>query len=192
MKKFRKSSSIPALIAGLVLGGQSAVAAETPASNSAVTAKENLIEEVVVTARRREESLQVVPISVTAISGEALASKGVTNAFDLGDHVPSLRIQASELSPRLFTTSIRGLKSLNYLVLDDSPIGTYFAEGVVAHPYGFGASFFDLQSVQVLKGPQGTLFGRNTTGGAVLIEPNKASIDAGSTAMQRWRWATTT
>src|SRR5215212_558150 len=113
---FCKNLAVPAIFAGatMLLSGAALAQARPDAPKPASAVSENALEEVIVTARRREESLQVVPISVTAFSGETLASKGIANAFDLQSQVPSLRIQASELSPRLFTTSIRGLKSLSY------------------------------------------------------------------------------
>ncbi len=135
------------------------------------------LEEVIVTARRREENLQVVPISLTAISGEDLARKGVQNAYDLANSVPSLTMSTSGTMSKALMPGIRGVSTRSFLLLDDPAVGTYFAEAVVAHPWGFGDTFFDIQSVQTLRGPQGTLFGRNTTGGAILIEPNKPNFD---------------
>lgn len=137
------------------------------------------IEEVIVTARRKEENLQAVPISVTVISGEALTQKGVSSPYDLDQHVPSLTMGLSGSHTKGLMFGIRGLRHTSLLLLDDPPVGTYYAETPVAHPWGFGETFFDIQSMQVLKGPQGTLFGRNTTGGAVLIEPNKPSFEEG-------------
>lgn len=147
------------------------------AGNTTASAADT-IEEVVVTARRREENIQAVPIAVTAISGETLTRMGVSNAFDLANRVPNLIVGGASTDPTAFTVGIRGLRTKSQLLLDDPPIGTVFAESVVPHPYGFG-EMVDISSVQVLKGPQGTLFGRNTTGGAVIIEPNRASIEEG-------------
>jgi iron complex outermembrane receptor protein len=138
------------------------------------------IEEVIVTARRKEENLQVVPVSVTVISGKVLEERGIADLTSLQQRVPSLRIQASDVNPKAFLVGIRGLKSASYAAMEDPVAGTYFDEVVQAHPYGFGSTLFDLQSVQVLKGPQGTLFGRNHTAGAILIESNKAQITDGT------------
>ena len=137
------------------------------------------LEETITTARRLEESLQEVPVSVTAISGEDLVARGVADLTGLQQRVPSLRVQASDINPKAFLIGIRGLRSASYAAMEDPVAGTYFAEAVQAHPYGFGNTLFDLESIQVLKGPQGTLFGRNHTAGAILVEPNKASIDDG-------------
>ena len=147
---------------------------------AAATSSALAIEEVIVTARRKEENLQVVPVSVTVISGKVLEERGIVDLTSLQQRVPSLRIQASDVNPKAFLVGIRGLKSASYAAMEDPVAGTYFDEVVQAHPYGFGSTLFDLQSVQVLKGPQGTLFGRNHTAGAILIESNKAQITDGT------------
>jgi iron complex outermembrane receptor protein len=133
------------------------------------------LDEIIVTARRREESLQSVPISMTAMTGEQLQESGVTSVRDLQAHVPSLVVATQGTDRMVVGFGIRGMRSTSFLVLDDPAVGTYFAEGVQVRTYGFGETLFDIQSIQVLKGPQGTLFGRNNTGGAILVEPNKPS-----------------
>ena len=154
-----------------------AMPAASSLAQNAGKPRADALEEVVVTARRREESLQSVPISITAISGEELARKGVQNAYDLQNSVPSLTMSTSGTMTKALMPGIRSVSTRSFLLLDDPAVGTYFAEAVVGHPWGFGNTFYDIQSVQTLKGPQGTLFGRNTTGGAILIEPNKPNFD---------------
>jgi iron complex outermembrane receptor protein len=135
-------------------------------------------ETIIVTARRIEERLQDVPISITAIDSERLNSLNITGADSLAKYVPGL-IANSRYSPEQSTFAIRGFTQE---LRTSSSVGTYFAD--VVAPRGGGVSLsggdgagpaflFDLQNVQVLKGPQGTLFGRNTTGGAVLFVPKK-------------------
>ncbi|TAL00852.1 MAG: TonB-dependent receptor, partial [Rhodospirillaceae bacterium] len=140
-------------------------------------------EEIVVTARRVEERLQDVPISITVYSQQQLSNRNVTTASDLATFTPSLSTDArfgqdnSSFSIRGFTQEFATQPS----------VGVYFADvvaprsaGGVTTGNGAGpGAFFDLQNVQVLKGPQGTLFGRNTTGGAVLLVPNKPTADFG-------------
>lgn len=135
------------------------------------------LEEVVVTARRREELLQDVPISMTVFNQQQLDNANIVNSGDLARYTPSLAVnqrfgaENTSFAIRGFTQELRTTAS----------VGTYFAEvvaprGANAQTSGDGAgpgSFFDLENVQVLKGPQGTLFGRNTTGGAVLITPKR-------------------
>jgi iron complex outermembrane receptor protein len=142
------------------------------------------IEQVVVTATRRVERLQDVPISISVFNQQQLNNNNITSAADLGTYVPSLTADtrfgnsASTFAIRGFTQELRTTPS----------VGVYFADVVAPRgggtvlPSGDGAgpgTLFDLQNVQVLKGPQGTLFGRNTTGGAVLLVPVKPGPDFG-------------
>jgi iron complex outermembrane receptor protein len=135
-------------------------------------------ETIIVTARRVEERLQDVPISVAVVSQERLSQANVTGIDDLVKVVPGLNVE-SRYSSETNAFSIRGFSQA---LRTTSSVGTFFAEvvaprgGAGAFPGGDGAgpgSLFDLQNVQVLKGPQGTLFGRNTTGGDVLLTPRK-------------------
>jgi len=132
---------------------------------------------IVVTARRVEERLQDVPISITVFNQEQLANRNITSTVDLATYTPSLAIN-TRYGPDKATFAIRGFsQDLNTL----PTVGVYFADAVAPRlvsntTSGNGAgpgSMFDLQNVQVLKGPQGTLFGRNTTGGAILLVPAK-------------------
>jgi len=133
---------------------------------------------IIVTARRTEERLQDVPISITVYNQEELSKRNVVNANDLATYTPSLSSNTN-FGTENTTFAIRGFaQDIGTL----PSVGTYFAEVVTPRgasnglPTGDGVlpgSFFDLQNVQVLKGPQGTLFGRNTTGGAVLLVPQK-------------------
>jgi iron complex outermembrane receptor protein len=131
------------------------------------------IEEIVVTARRKDEALQDVPIDITALSGEALAARGVTSPSDLMMSVPGVfSAPGSIRGSNAPVFAIRGQVNRDPTPTNDPSIGLYFAEVPWARVEGSNAAFLDLQSVQVLKGPQGTLFGRNTTAGAILITPN--------------------
>ncbi|SCW60339.1 iron complex outermembrane recepter protein [Sphingobium faniae] len=132
--------------------------------------------DIVVTARRRDEALQDVPISVSALSGDQLAKSGVTDVQGLQYRTPSLSITSAQSQRNTVAFSLRGQRTQETQLFTDPPVGTYFAEVVQPRPYGFGNSLYDLQSVQVLKGVQGTLFGRNMTGGAVLVEPQHPKL----------------
>lgn len=134
------------------------------------------LEEVVVTARRREELLQDVPISMSVFSQQQLDDANIVNAGDLALYTPSLQSN-NRFGGDSTTFAIRGFSQE---LRTTASVGVYFADvvalrGANAIISGDGAGpgdFFDLASVQVLKGPTGTLFGRNTTGGAVLLTPN--------------------
>ncbi len=134
------------------------------------------IEEIVVTARRREESIQTVPVAVTAVSGDALTRAGVTDVNAIATQVPNLVITPSSSGSRSIPTfAIRGQSQQEQSIISDPSVPVYFNEVAVQRPHGINQALFDVQSVEVLKGPQGTLFGRNSTGGAVLIRPNRPS-----------------
>src|SRR3984893_5653163 len=136
------------------------------------------INEIIVTARRMEERLQDVPISITVFNQQQLEDRNIVNPQDLAAYVPSLSANTNFGSENS-SFAIRGFVQ----DIGTAPsVGVYFGDVVAPRgasngiPAGDGAgpgSFFDLQNVQVLKGPQGTLFGRNTTGGAVLLVPQK-------------------
>jgi len=128
------------------------------------------IEEVVVTARRREESLQTVPVAVTAVSGETLAQKNVDTVQDLVLVTPSLTT-TGVFSNTHVNFSLRGRSAENNTFGNVQPVEVYFAD--VAQMAAPLAQFYDIDSVQVLRGPQGTLFGRASNGGAILFAPKK-------------------
>ncbi len=150
----------------------SAHAADGAAATAPAADPSNAIETVVVTARRREESLDRVPSSITAFSQKMLTEKSIASAFDLDRAVPGLQVSAGSGVSSNPYFAIRG-RGQNYGAAAGS-VETYFADVPLSGPFGMPSmspQFFDLQSLQVLKGPQGTLFGRSTTGGAVLFVP---------------------
>ena len=134
--------------------------------------------EVIVTARRVEERLQDVPISITVFNQQQLTSLNMVTTGDLAAYTPSLSVN-NNFGNLNTAFSIRGFVQD---IGTQPSVGVFFADVVAPRgasnniPIGDGAGpgyFFDLQNVQVLKGPQGTLFGRNTTGGEILIVPQK-------------------
>lgn len=129
--------------------------------------------DIIVTARRVEERLQDVPVAVTALTSAALEQQGVRAPEDLRYHVPALQITPSPFGASVPGYTIRGQRQYEQLLTQDPSVGVYFADVVAVRSHGTNSAAYDLASIQVLKGPQGTLFGRNTTGGAVLINPNR-------------------
>lgn len=134
--------------------------------------------EIIVTARRVEERLQDVPISITVFNQGQLDDRNVTSGADLAAYTPSLTVNTRNGA----ATASFAIRGFSQETRTTASVATYFADVVAprgghdSRPVGDGAgpgAFFDLQNVQVLKGPQGTLFGRNTTGGAVLLVPQK-------------------
>jgi iron complex outermembrane recepter protein len=132
---------------------------------------------IVVTARRVEERLQDVPISITYYNQEQIDNRNITTATELANYTPSLTSN-NRFGPDKASFVIRGFSMLETTA---PTVGVYFGDVVslratagTASGNGAGpGNFFDLQNVQVLKGPQGTLFGRNTTGGAIILVPKK-------------------
>jgi iron complex outermembrane receptor protein len=152
--------------------GSGAAVAQTEASGPAQ------LDEVVVTAERREASLQDVPISVTALSPEKLAEKQVLDVISLNKVVPGLAIKPT-LSPMEISIAIRGVTQLLPSVAVDPAIG-FYVDGVYnVINAGSNLGMIDMERVEVLKGPQGTLFGRNTIGGAVSITTAKPTGEFG-------------
>ncbi len=126
------------------------------------------LEEVVVTAQRREESLQSVPIAVTAISPETLQNRQVTESQDLQRIVPSLKMLNNITTPTNLSPSLRGSTQQDAsLVVAESPFGIYVDDVYIPRLNGNNAQLADIERVEVLRGPQGTLYGRNTLAGAV-------------------------
>ena len=165
-------ASVAALGAFAALPGAVWAADSAPTAGDSATSDSASGNDIVVTARRRAESQQDVPIAVTAISGEALQRSSIRDMFDLQRVVPSLQVSAGyRKEAPIF--QIRGQRTNDQRATQDGPVAVYFNDVVVTPWYGQNLSFYDLSSVQVLKGPQGTLFGRNTTGGAVLAAPVK-------------------
>ncbi|MFN8625691.1 MAG: OmpA family protein [Candidatus Binatia bacterium] len=125
------------------------------------------IEEITVTAQRREEAIQETPISVTALTSEALQNKGVTNIADVGTAAPNVRITGSPVSNNILTASIRGLAQGNPQTAFAPKVGIYIDGAYIAQIKGSNFDLDDMERVEVLRGPQGTLYGRNTIGGAM-------------------------
>jgi iron complex outermembrane receptor protein len=134
---------------------------------------QGMLEEVIVTARKTEESLQSTPVAVTALSESMLYSMQVTEIGDLSRTSPNLSIlQGGTGSSALVFTSIRGAGQVAPGGGSDSAVGTYIDGVYYARPTGGNLNMLDVSQAEILRGPQGTLFGRNTTGGAINIVTN--------------------
>ena len=147
---FRKSKLATAIIA---------VSVAAPATHAAV------IEEIVVTATKRQESIQEVPVSVSALSGEQISELGLSDLQDITQQIPAFQVSA--WSPQLTIFNLRGVSQNNFVDNLEAPIAVYQDESYIASLNAVSGQLFDLERVEVLRGPQGTLFGRNATGGLV-------------------------
>lgn len=140
--------------------------AQAAATAAADTADEGT-GEIVVTARRREESLVDVPISVSAISGDQLARSGAVDITTLQDKTPNMTLQVARGSNSTLIAFIRGIGQQDPVWGFEPGVGLYVDDVYIARPQGAVLDIFDIDRVEVLRGPQGTLYGRNTIGGAI-------------------------
>ncbi len=126
------------------------------------------LEEVLVTAQKRTESLQDIPIAITAYDADAIEAMGLINAKDIGQASPSLQMPAYPFSNTNLALFIRGIGNADSIVITKDPtVGLYYDGVYAARSTGLLADLSDLERVEILRGPQGTLYGRNTTAGAV-------------------------
>lgn len=144
-----------------------AVEAEALAQNESESRDASKLDTVTVTARKREETLQDVPISVTAFTADALEKLNVTDISDLAGKVPNLTIYAARGSNTTLTAYIRGIGQSDPLWGFEPGVGIYLDDVYVARPQGALLDVFDVERIEVLRGPQGTLYGKNTVGGAL-------------------------
>jgi iron complex outermembrane receptor protein len=151
------------------------------ASTGAIAADEGsrtgvVIEEMTVTARKVEESLQDAPISITAYSGDGLEARGMTNIGEIAPFVPNLSFQNNPSFGGAGNTAaiyIRGIGQKEFLPTTEPGVGLYVDGVYIARSVGGILDLVDVERVEVLRGPQGTLFGRNTNGGAISITTKK-------------------
>jgi iron complex outermembrane receptor protein len=165
-------------------GAPGAVLAEEPVQDGAVgaggtaepvaaSAPDGNVAKVVVSARRRLESLQDVPVSVTALSADQLSRQGVPDIAALTNVLPNTTLKASRATNSTLTAFIRGVGQADPLAGFESGVGIYLDDIYLARPQGAVADIYDVERIEVLRGPQGTLYGRNTIGGAVKYVTRK-------------------
>ena len=159
------STSASAIIA-------SAAFAQTPAA-----APTGGLEEIIVTAQKRSENLQDVPAAVSAFSADQLLQRGITQTSDLMGTLPNLQVTSAYSSTQP-NFSLRGISVANeFSASTASPVGVYVDEVYQSFRASHGQQLYDLERVEVLRGPQGTLYGRNTTGGAINFITRKPDLD---------------
>ncbi|HEY0084486.1 MAG TPA: TonB-dependent receptor [Allosphingosinicella sp.] len=134
-------------------------------------------DDIVITARRRAESLQDVPISVSAFSGEALENQGAVDITALQQQTPNLTLQIARGSNSTLIAFIRGIGQQDPVWGFEPGVGLYIDDVYVARPQGAVLDIFDVERVEVLRGPQGTLYGRNTIGGAIKYVTRRLGND---------------
>ncbi len=142
-------------------------------------AQEMALEEVVVTAQKKAESLQDTPISISAFTSDHLEQIGAFSAVDVGDYTPNALITRSLGSNYNIRVSIRGLGTAEPSLAVDPKVGVYLDGVYIARNAGAVFDIVDLERVEIMRGPQGTLWGRNTTGGAISLVTQKPTGDLG-------------
>jgi iron complex outermembrane receptor protein len=152
-----------------------------PQASVSAFAQVSGLEEVVVTAQRREQSIMEVPIAVTLVSGQELETFNLETSHDLQFLVPGVTFAASSSTSQI---TLRGVGTGYSGPGLSNSVSVYTDESYVSQQVGSNQLFYDMASVQVLKGPQGTLYGRNTTGGAMLYSTNNPDLDGFSGYVQ--------
>lgn len=171
-KAFRCGLLISAIAAPAIVYAQNAPKPATP-ENSKVDESLAEIPEIIVTAQKRAQNIQDVPIAISAFSGAALADRGTQTIDSLTSIAPGLSGHATSSGQQSYT--IRGVGSNDFSVGNDPAVGIYLDEVYIGRAAGALTNVFDLARVEVVRGPQGTLFGRNATAGAISIFRNTPS-----------------
>ena len=153
------------LAIGCILLAPSAWAQESAPAEA--TSNATTLDAITVTARKREETLQEIPVAVTAFTAEALDKLNVEDLSDLGGQVPNLTIYAARGASSTVTAYIRGVGQADPTWGADPGVGIYLDDVYIARPQGALLDVFDVSRIEVLRGPQGTLYGKNTIGGAI-------------------------
>ena len=136
---------------------------------------QGVLEEVIVTAQKREQSLSDVGISVTAFTGEQIHELGFTNTVDIVEMTPGLSYTVPNAEGSQINFFLRGVGLNDFQDVNENPVGAYFDEVYRGAMGGLHLQLFDMERVEVLRGPQGTLYGRNTTGGLIHFISRKPS-----------------
>src|ERR1700733_10425835 len=167
-RRLARRSAVLALLAGVSGIAASAVAQDQPAQGSTVTnGQGEQLEQIVVTAQKRAQNLQITPVAVTALSAQTLDDFHVQNASDLNGLVPNVQVYVSAQGASTAEYFIRGIGGSSSTNGQDNKVAMY-VDGVYI-PRSTGALFdvADIERVEVLRGPQGTLYGESATGGAI-------------------------
>jgi iron complex outermembrane receptor protein len=163
--------AIALLLAGIA-GGPITAANAAAAADSATTDTSTSLTEITVTAQKRSENVQDVPIAITAFSESAIREKGITNLHGLSELIPNVNLDQGAPfsgSNSVLSASIRGIGQDDFAFNLDPGVGVYLDGVYFARTVGANQDLLDVERIEILKGPQGTLFGRNTIGGAISI-----------------------
>ncbi len=169
---FKKQTPLALALAATLMPMASTVVAQSGNAQLA-------LEEVIVTSQRRSQNLQEVPIAVTALSGEELALRGYSDISELSQSVPSLTLEPSRATNTTLTAFIRGVGQQDPLAGFEQGVALYLDDVYMARPQGALLDIYDVERIEVLRGPQGTLYGRNAVGGAVKYVTRRLGDELG-------------
>jgi len=161
-------AAVAALLAGASAGAHAQAAAPAPEASASAPAGD--VQVIEVTAQGRKQEVQKVPISLQLVGPEEIAKSGAVNLSQVADFVPGLTVDASQ--PTQPSYALRGLGNGDFGIGTDAPVGVYVNGIYTGKTGGAMLNFNDVKRIEVLKGPQGTLFGRNSAGGAISIVTN--------------------
>lgn len=180
LRTYRAQIAVMALIAPwMANAAQAQDAAPAEEAAPANDAASQGLGEIIVTAQKRAESLQDTPLAISAINAEALEQRGITSVAALGSAAPNLVISETPSATANPSIAIRGIVDNDPILTADPAVGLYVDGVIIGRSAGALFDMMDLERVEVLRGPQGTLYGRNTTGGAVNLISAKPSKDFG-------------
>ena len=170
-------AALACLVLGPSTGWSEATKPVADADQAGATALQKsgaILEEIVVTAQKRTELLEKTPLALTAVTGKRLQETGTLDAQGLTDSVPGLQVSYTNANT---TFSIRGISSNTDATLGDAPVAFHLDGVYQGRPAAASGLFYDIDRIEVLRGPQGTLYGRNATAGTVNVVTNKPSTD---------------
>jgi len=171
---------VTSLAAGVALSALTVTAAQ--AQDAAAPADDGGITQIVVTAQKRAEDVQDVPISITAFTAESLQSRGISDVTAMGNLAPNVTLDAGTPfsgSSSVLSAFIRGIGQNDFAFNLDPGVGVYLDGVYLARSVGANQDLLDIERVEILKGPQGSLFGRNTIGGAISIVTRRPDSEFG-------------
>ena len=169
--------SLASIALALAISGPALAQAGAVGTSQDTTQAQGGIQEIVVTAQRREQSLQDVGVSVSAISADSLRNLSITDARDISKAVPGVLLTGFSGGQANANLTLRGISQGDFTALQESPNSTYIDDVYISSPFATAFNLYDIARVEVLRGPQGTLFGRASSGGLANFITNRPTQD---------------